>query len=107
MMRFVKDEYVNYIAENAENLATKGLRTLVLSQKLIPQDYFDKWNKEYEEAKTSMEDRQQKIADPKAGCFNFCLYANPKYCAIMSASSAASFFRLSSLSIHFALLGFV
>ena len=30
MMRFVKDEYVNYIAENAENLATKGLRTLVL-----------------------------------------------------------------------------
>ena len=63
MMRFVKDEYVNYIAENAENLATKGLRTLVLSQKLIPQDYFDKWNKEYEEAKTSMEDRQQKIAD--------------------------------------------
>ena len=63
MMRFVKDEYVNYIAENAENLATKGLRTLVLSQKLIPQDYFDKWNKEYEEAKTSMEDRQQKIQD--------------------------------------------
>ena len=63
MMRFVKDEYVNYIAENAENLATKGLRTLVLSQKIIPQEDFDKWNKEYEEAKTSMENRQQKIKD--------------------------------------------
>ena len=63
MMRFVKDEYVNYIAENAENLATKGLRTLVLSQKLISQEDFDKWNKEYEEAKTSMENRQQKITE--------------------------------------------
>ena len=63
MMRFVKDEYRNYISEQAENLATKGLRTLVLSEKLIPQEEFDKWNKEYEEAQTSMEDRQQKIAD--------------------------------------------
>ena len=63
MMRFVKDEYINYIAENAENLATKGLRTLVLSQKIIPQDEFDKWNREYEEAKTSMENRQQKITE--------------------------------------------
>ena len=51
--------------------------------------------------------RQQKTADPKAGCFYFCLYASPKYCAMTSASSCASFFRLSSLSIHFALLGFV
>ena len=63
MMRFVKDEYVNYISEQAENLATKGLRTLVLSQKLISQEYYDSWNKEYEDAKTSMEDRQQKIAN--------------------------------------------
>ena len=61
MMKFVKDEYVNYIAENAENLATKGLRTLVLSQKIIPQDEYEIWNKEYEEAKTSMENRQEKI----------------------------------------------
>ena len=63
MMKFVKDEYINYIAENAENLATKGLRTLVLSQKIIPQDEYDKWNKEYEEAKASMENRQQKITE--------------------------------------------
>ena len=63
MMRFVKEEYVNYIAENAENLATKGLRTLVLTQKIIPQEDYDKWNEEYEEAKTSMENRQQKITE--------------------------------------------
>ena len=62
MMKFVKNEYVSYIAENAENLATKGLRTLVLTQKIIPQEEFDKWNNEYREALTSMENRQEKIS---------------------------------------------
>ena len=62
MMKFVKKEYVSYISENAENLATKGLRTLVLSQKIISQEDFDKWNGEYKEALTSMENRQEKIA---------------------------------------------
>jgi len=61
MMKFVKKEYVSYISENAENLATKGLRTLVLSQKIISQEDFDKWNGEYKEALTSMENRQEKI----------------------------------------------
>ena len=62
MMKFVKNEYVGYIAENAENLATKGLRTLVLTQKLITQNEFDVWNEEYQEALTSMENRQEKIS---------------------------------------------
>ena len=62
MLRFVKEEYKDTISEHAENLATKGLRTLVLSQKLIYQKDFEKWNIEYEEAKKSMEDRQAKIA---------------------------------------------
>ena len=62
MMRFVKPDSVTTISEHAENLATKGLRTLVLTEKLISQEDFDEWNKEYEEAKTSMEDRQKKIA---------------------------------------------
>ena len=44
-------------------MATKGLRTLVLSQKLISQDDYNKWNKEYQEALTSMENRQEKIAN--------------------------------------------
>ena len=63
MMRFVKPDSVTTISEHAENLATKGLRTLVLTEKLISQEDFDAWNKEYEEAKTSMEDRQKKIAE--------------------------------------------
>ena len=63
MMRFVKPDSVTTISEHAENLATKGLRTLVLTEKLISQEDFDEWNKEYEEAKTSMEDRKKKIAE--------------------------------------------
>ena len=62
MMKFVKKEYIGYIKENAENLATKGLRTLVLTQKIISQSYFDEWFKDYSQALTSMENRKEKIA---------------------------------------------
>ena len=62
MMKFVKKEYIGYIKENAENLATMGLRTLVLTQKLISQKYFDEWFEEYSQALTSMEDRKEKIS---------------------------------------------
>ena len=63
MMKFVKKEYIGYIKENAENLATKGLRTLVLTQKLISQENFDEWFVEYSEALTSMENRKEKISN--------------------------------------------
>ena len=63
MMNFVKKEYVGYIKENTENLATKGLRTLVLTQKLIPQKEFKIWFDEYSEALTSMDNRKQKLRD--------------------------------------------
>jgi len=62
MMKFVKKDYIGYIKENAENLAVKGLRTLVLTQKLLSQEEFDKWNLEYSEAITSMDNRKEKIA---------------------------------------------
>ena len=61
MTKFVKKEYIGYIKENAENLATKGLRTLVLTQKIIPQKDFDKWEQEYEEACASMIDRKKNM----------------------------------------------
>jgi phospholipid-translocating ATPase len=38
------------IDEACENLALEGLRTLVISQKLIEQDYFDQWQRKYREA---------------------------------------------------------
>lgn len=61
--KFVKEEYKGYIKENAENLATKGLRTLVLTQKIISKDNFAKWQEEYNSALTSMENRKEKIAE--------------------------------------------
>ena len=62
MMKFVKKEYIGYIKENAENLATKGLRTLVLTQKIISKEDFEAWNREYQDAISSMENRKEKIA---------------------------------------------
>ena len=62
MTEYVKEEYKGYIKENAESLATKGLRTLVLTERIISQNEFDKWNEEYNEAITSMEHRKEKVA---------------------------------------------
>ena len=61
MKNYSKEEYRGYINENAENLATKGLRTLVLTHKLLNEKEFEKWNKEYSEASTSMENRKENI----------------------------------------------
>ena len=62
MRNYTKEEYIGYINENAENLATKGLRTLVLTHKLLTEEEFNKWNMEYKEASTSMENRKEKMA---------------------------------------------
>ncbi|MCQ2818692.1 MAG: phospholipid-translocating P-type ATPase [archaeon] len=61
--KFTKPEYKMYIKENSENLAQIGLRTLVLTQKIIPKNEFDEWNKEYNDALCSMENRKEKIRD--------------------------------------------
>jgi phospholipid-translocating ATPase len=57
----VKEEYKGYIRENAENLASIGLRTLVLTQKIISEEFYAEWSKDYNEALTSMEDRKSKV----------------------------------------------
>ena len=62
MKNYAKEEYIGYINENAENLATKGLRTLVLTHKLLSEEEFNKWNAEYKEASTSMENRKERMA---------------------------------------------
>ena len=62
MKNYAKQEYIGYINENAENLATKGLRTLVLTHKILSEEEFNKWNEEYKEASTSMENRKEKMA---------------------------------------------
>ena len=62
MLDFVKEEYKSYINENAENLASKGLRTLVLTQRIISQNEYDNWNEKYKEALSSMKNRKEKVS---------------------------------------------
>jgi phospholipid-translocating ATPase len=50
-----------FLRETCENLASTGLRTLVISQKYVSQEEFEKWSKNYELAKTVMEDREKKV----------------------------------------------
>jgi len=59
--QFVKPEYKSYIKENCEVLASSGLRTLVLTQKLLTEEMYNDWLKLYEEALLSMEDRKEKV----------------------------------------------
>jgi len=46
-----------------QNYASEGLRTLLLAEKTIDEEEYQEWNKEYEQACLSTEDRDQKIAE--------------------------------------------
>ena len=59
--QFVKEEYKSYIKENCEVLACSGLRTLVLTQKLLSEEFFQEWIKIYNECSMAMEGRKEKI----------------------------------------------
>jgi phospholipid-translocating ATPase len=50
-----------FLRETCENLASTGLRTLVISQKFIPNNEYEIWNRKYEIAKTEMENREAKV----------------------------------------------
>ena len=49
------------IDESCDNLATEGLRTLVISQKLLTQEFYDAWNQRYEAAKADLNDREKLV----------------------------------------------
>ena len=49
------------VDEACENLAMEGLRTLVISQKLLTQEIFDAWNKKYIQAKANMNHRDELV----------------------------------------------
>ena len=61
IQKIVKEDYVSYIKENTESLACSGLRTLVICQKLLEENFYDKWIKIYKEAQLSMNHRKEKI----------------------------------------------
>ena len=50
-----------FLRETCENLASTGLRTLVISQKYVTAEEYENWNKKYELAKTEMENREAKV----------------------------------------------
>ena len=63
MEKFVKEDYKSHIKENAENLACTGLRTLVLSQKIIENEFYNTWLEKYKNAELAMENRNEKIRE--------------------------------------------
>lgn len=56
-----KPQYRAEISISCENLANEGLRTLVISQKLISPEFYETWNKKYEVAKADLNDREKLI----------------------------------------------
>lgn len=61
--QFVKEDKKSYVKDNAEQLAINGLRTLVLTQKLLSENFYNEWNSKYQLAKRSMTNRKQEITD--------------------------------------------
>lgn len=59
--KFISSEYENMIKEKTENLASEGLRTLVITQKIIQPEFYRKWLLEYSEASISMYNRKDKF----------------------------------------------
>ncbi len=51
------------VDEACENLAIEGLRTLVISQKMLTQEQYDKWNRKYNTAKASLGNREELVAE--------------------------------------------
>lgn len=52
-MGFLKDE--------CDSLAREGLRTLVITQKYLCPEYYQKWHAKYQKARTSLDNRDSKI----------------------------------------------
>lgn len=47
--------------EALEDYGKEGLRTLMLAQRIIPRDEFEKWEEDYKKCLSSMTDREEKI----------------------------------------------
>lgn len=49
------------IDESCDNLATEGLRTLVISQKLLTEEFYEGWTQRHEAAKANLDDREKHV----------------------------------------------
>ena len=50
------------IDESCDNLANEGLRTLVISQKMLSQEFYDNWSRRHEAAKGDLNNREALVA---------------------------------------------
>ena len=58
MKNKVRPHQRSAIGEACENLAMEGLRTLVITQKELNDDYFKEWTKTFNDAKASLGNRE-------------------------------------------------
>lgn len=63
MLNKVRPSQRATVDEACENLAIEGLRTLVISQKMLTQEKFDLWNKKYMQAKASLGNREELVKE--------------------------------------------
>jgi magnesium-transporting ATPase (P-type) len=56
-------EELDAALEALEDYGKEGLRTLMLAQRIIPTDEFEKWEADYKKCLASMEGREEKIED--------------------------------------------
>jgi phospholipid-translocating ATPase len=61
MEKKVQENSQAFLRETCENLASTGLRTLVISQKYVTQDEYVLWERKYNQAKMEMKDREAKV----------------------------------------------
>ncbi|OQR86322.1 phospholipid-transporting ATPase, partial [Thraustotheca clavata] len=61
--RCVKDEFLDDLNEQLKAFATEGLRTLVLSKRELTSEEYEAWNVNYQEAATSLVNRDQMLDD--------------------------------------------
>jgi phospholipid-translocating ATPase len=51
------------VKEHCENLSMEGLRTLVICQKVLTEEEFEEWKKEYNEAQASLQNRDANVQE--------------------------------------------
>ena len=61
MKNKVKPQQRVVIDESCDNLANEGLRTLVISQKLIAKEFYNEWTKRYDAARADLNDRERMV----------------------------------------------
>lgn len=62
MYPLIKPAQRDTIIDQCEDLAREGLRTLVISQRIIEQEWYDDWKIRFNEANSKLDDRKEHIS---------------------------------------------